>query len=198
LAPVIPIPGSVALLTDIDQLEVSVAGIHSPGVDFFITVTRQTTDSLDNSSSYTSENIGGGWYNIQATGSGCSSCTVRGNITNTFDTNGNRLTHTDELGHVTTYTYDANNNVTSVAQQLDSQTTVTTAFTYNSLGEPLTVTDPLGNVTTNTYDPNGNLLTVTSPAPASGVAASVTQFAYDTKGELTQITDPLNNVTKLT
>jgi RHS repeat-associated protein len=184
--------------TDSGEMELTVAGIGTPGVDFFITVTRQTTDSLGNSSSYTSENIAGAWYNIQATGSGCSSCTVRGNITNTFDSNGNRLTHTDELGHVTTYTYDANNNVTSVAQQLDSQTTVTTAFTNNSLGEPLTVVDPLGNVTTNTYDGNGNLLSVTSPAPVSGVAASVTQFGYDAKGELTQVTDPLNNVTKLT
>lgn len=58
-------------------------------------------------------------------------------------------------------------------------------------------TDPLGNVTTNTYDANGNLLSVTSPAPAAGVAASVTRFSYDVKGQLTTITDPLNQVTTL-
>jgi len=74
---------------------------------------------------------------------------------------------------------------------------VATSYTYNSFGEPLMVTDPLGNVTTNAYDANGNLLTVTSPVPASGVAASVTQFAYDTKGQMTQITDPLGHITTL-
>ena len=42
------------------------------------------------------------------------------------------------------------------------------------------------------------MLTVTTPPPAAGVAASVTQFAYNSLGELTQITDPLNNLTKLT
>jgi RHS repeat-associated protein len=61
----------------------------------------------------------------------------------------------------------------------------------------LSPADLRGNVTTNTYDANGNLLTVTSPAPATGVAASITQFAYDTKGQLTQITDPLSHSTTL-
>jgi YD repeat-containing protein len=58
-------------------------------------------------------------------------------------------------------------------------------------------TDLLGNTTTNTYDANGNLLTVTTPAPNSSTAASMTGFTYDSKGQLTQITDPLNHVTKL-
>ncbi len=181
------------------SITINVGGVNSlANLDFIVTITRQTTDSLGNTSSYTSENIGGGWYNTQATGSGCSSCTVRGNISNQFDIYGNLLSHTDELGHVTTYTYDSNYNVMSVSQQLDTTTTVTTSFVNNSFGEPLTVTDPLGNVTTNAYDGNGNLLTVTSPAPNSTTQASVTKFAYDSKGELTQITDPLGNITALT
>ncbi len=166
-------------------------------VPFVLSTSVQVTDSLGNNSSYTSAMLGGAWQNIAATGSGCSSCTVRGNVQDSYDGSGNVLTHTDELGHVTTYTYDAANNVISASTQLNTTTTVTTSYTYNSFGEVLTMTDPLGNVTTNTYDANGNLLSVTSPAPNGNTAASVTQFAYNSLGELTQITDPLSNVSKL-
>ncbi len=165
---------------------------------FLITTSVQIADSFGRSSSYTSSILGGVWLGSSATGSGCSSCTVRGNISNTIDNIGNVLSTTDELGHITTYTYDASNNVTSVSQPLNSNQTATTSFTYNSFGEPLTATDPLGNTTTNTYDTHGNLLSVTTPAPNSSTPASVTQFAYDSQGELTQITDPLNHVTTLT
>jgi RHS repeat-associated protein len=177
---------------------VTVDSVVGPAVSFTLNATVQVTDSLGNVSSYTSQMVGGAWLGLSATGSGCSSCTVRGTISSTLDSLGNLLTTTDELGHVTTFTYDANDNMASQSQQLDSNTTVATSYTYNSFGEPLTVTDPLGNVTTNTYDANGNLLTVTSPAPNGSTAASVTQFAYDIKGDLTQITDPLGNLTTLT
>jgi RHS repeat-associated protein len=53
--------------------------------------------------------------------------------TNTWDSHGNLLTHTDALGRTTTYSYDALNDVTSI-------------------------TDPMGNLTTMTYDVHGNLL----------------------------------------
>ena len=176
---------------------VVVATVGGPTSNFVLNTTVQVTDSLGHISSYTSAMLGGTWYNSSSTGSGCSSCTVRGTLNNTLDSTGNTLSHSDELGHVTSYTYDASNNVASQSAQLDANTPVTTAYTYNSFGEPLTVTDPLGNVTTNTYDANGNLLTVTSPKPDTPTAASVTQFAYDTKGQLTQITDPLNHITTL-
>jgi RHS repeat-associated protein len=172
-------------------------GIAWSAAAFVITTTIQVADSFNNLSSYTSAMLGGTWQNTVATGSGCSSCTVRGNIGNIYDAGGNLLSHTDELGHVTTYTYDANNNLASVSAKLDSNNTITTSYTYNSFGEPLTVTDPLGNVTTNTYDTNGNLLTITTPKPTSNTAASVTTFAYNSLGELTQITDPLSHLTTL-
>lgn len=176
---------------------VVVAGVSGPTANFVVNTTVQVTDSLANVSSYTSQMQGGPWYYSSSTGSGCSSCTVRGTLSNTLDSTGNVLSHTDELGRVTSFTYDASNNMASQSAQLDANTPVTTSYTYNSFGEPLTVTDPLGNVTTNTYDANGNLLTVTSPKPDAPTAASVTQFAYDTKGQLTQITDPLNHITTL-
>ncbi len=176
---------------------VTVASVASTSQTFTIINTVQVTDALGHTSVYTTAMLGGGWHLLTAQGSGCSSCTVRGVVTQELDANGNVLSSTDELGHKTSFTYDADLNMTSQSQPLDIGTTVATSYTYNSFGEPLTVTDPLGNVTTNTYDANGNLLTVTSPVPASGVAASVTQFAYDTKGQLTQITDPLGHITTL-
>ena len=86
-------------------------------------------------------------------GPGCSTCSLRGNITNIGDVYGNTSSTTDDLGNTTTYTYDSNNNLASVAKPLNSTTTATTSYTYNSFGEVLTATDPLGNTTTNTYDP---------------------------------------------
>jgi RHS repeat-associated protein len=179
--------GGVGVFTD---------NVGGPTAHFIFTKTTHVTDSLGNTSAYTSEMYFGTWLALKSTGSGCSTCTIPGNVSNTFD-QGILIASTDELGHVTSYTYDPAMNVASTTQQLDSTTPVITSYTYNTFGEPLTVTDPLGNVTTNTYDGNGNLLSVTAPAPDSHTTASVTQFAYDTKGELTQITDPLGNLTKL-
>jgi YD repeat-containing protein len=184
--------------TSTGPVTVTVAGITAQTAPFTVNSVVQVTDSLGNASSYTSASAGGTWNNIAGSGSGCSSCTVRGNVQQTLDSNGNVLSFTDELGHLTTFTYDSSGNLTSQSAQLNPSTSVTTSYTYNSLGEPLTVTDPLGNTNNNTYDANGNVLTVTSPAPNSSTAASVTQFAYDSKGELTQVTDPLNHVTTLT
>jgi RHS repeat-associated protein len=179
-------------------VNVTVATVGGPTSTFTVNTSVQIVDSLGHSSSYTSAMIGGSWVGTDATGSGCTSCTLRGTIHDDYDpATGDLTAHTDELGRITNNAYDANSNLTSTTVHLDPSTPVQTTYTYNSFGEPLTVTDPLGNVTTNTYDANGNLLTVTSPVPATGVAASVTQFAYDTKGQLTQITDPLSHSTTL-
>jgi RHS repeat-associated protein len=165
---------------------------------FTLTTTVNLTDSLGNPTTYTSAVIGGGWKPTSAQGSGCSSCTVRGTVQSTYDSLGNVLSKTDELGRTTTYTYDSFGNVTSVSVPIAPGAVAATTYTYNNFGEVLTTTDPMGNVTANAYDSHGNLLTVTSSRPNGTSAASVTQFAYDTKGELTQITDPLNNKTTLT
>jgi RHS repeat-associated protein len=179
-------------------VSVAVATVSGPTSTFTVNTTVQITDSQGHSSSYTSAMIGGAWVGTDATGSGCTSCTIRGTIHDDYDpSTGNLTAHTDELGRITNNAYDADSNVTSTTAHLDANTPVQTTYTYNSFGEPLTVTDLLGNVTTNTYDPNGNLLTVTSPKPDAPTAASVTHFAYDTKGQLTQITDPLNHITTL-
>jgi RHS repeat-associated protein len=176
---------------------VTVGGMTAQGPSFTLLITVHLTDSFGNTSAYTNLSVGGMWHSLQGQGSGCSSCTQRGNISFTYDSAGNALTRTDELGRTTTYTYDTHNNVLSVSQPTGSGT-ATTSYTYNSFGEVLTTTDPLGNVTTNTYDANGKLLTVTTPAPGGSASASVTTFTYDSKGELLTIKDPLGHVTTMT
>jgi RHS repeat-associated protein len=175
---------------------VEVANSTALGPTFTLTGSVQLTDSLSHQSTYASQLAGGKWYVSNSQGSGCSSCTVRGNIQNQYDNSGNITQTTDELGNVTSYAY-YNNKPILITQPAVNGTNPKTSYTYNNFGEPLTVTDPLGNITTNTYDAHGNLLTAATPAPNGDTAASVTQFAYNLLGELTQITDPLGRITKL-
>jgi RHS repeat-associated protein len=179
-------------------VSVQVADVNAFGPIFTVTSTLQLIDSLNNQTNYTSALVGGIWVVSSSQGSGCSSCTLRGQVGYTYDSNGNVLSRTDELGRTTTYTYDSNGNELSISVPTGSGTYATTSYTYNSFGEVLTTTDPLGNVTTNTYDAKGNLLTVTTPAPSGGSSGSVTTFTYDSKGELLTITDPLSHATSIT
>jgi RHS repeat-associated protein len=192
------IVATVATGSSSGPVTVIVGNVAAQGPWFTLSSSVSLTDSMGNPTTYTAEVIGGKWLPVSTTGAGCSSCTMRGTIQLTYDSRGNLLTKTNELGATTTYAYNSNNNVTSVSVPIAPDTFATTSYTYNSFGEVLTTTDPMGNVTTNTYDAKGNLLTVTSPKPNGSTAASVTQFAYNSLGELTQITDPLNNLTKLT
>jgi len=180
------------------SVNVTVGSVTWYGPQFTLTQTNQIADSLGNQSSYTSGMIGGMWVSVVGQGSGCSTCTQRGNISYTYDSFGHPLSRTDENGHITNYTYDAHGNVLSVAVPINLSTYAITTYTYNTFGEVLTATDPLGNVTASAYDGNGNLLSVTTPAPGNGASASVTQFAYNSLGELISITDPLNNTTSIT
>ena len=175
---------------------VTVAGVTAQGPLFIYNAINQLTASNGAVTTYSSGDFGGAWRLYSSAGPGCSTCSVRGNVSNSYDTYGNLLSTTDANGNTVTYTYDGNNNMLSQTAQLNGSP-VTTSYTYNNFAEVLTMTDPLGNTTTNTYDANGNLLSVTSPAPNGQTPASVTQFAYNTLGELTQILDPLNHPTAI-
>lgn len=153
------------------------------------------TDSFGNISTYSPAEAGGKRYVGGSTGSGCSSCTMRGSNAIGFDAYGNVTSSTDALGHVTRYAYDSDNNITTAAAQLDNGSYAVTTYTYNSFGEPLTVTDALGNTTSNGYDQAGNLTSITTPAPDGQTPGSTTQFRYDLQGQLTRIIDPLGHVT---
>ena len=179
-------------------ITINVGGVEGRTPWFYFQSIGQLTDSLSNQTTYTTFMTGGQWTPRESEGPGCASCSERGETFGEADANGNMTSTTDELGRVTTYTYDSNNNVASVTKPVNGSTTATTSYTYNDKGEVLTTTDALGHVTTNTYDTHGNLLTVTTPAPNSTTAASVTQFGYNTLGELISITDPLNHATGIT
>ncbi len=188
----------VPIGTATGPVAVTVAGIDAQGPTYVLTSTVNVTDSLGNVSSYAGESMAGQWLMTASQGSGCTTCTVRGVISHTYDSQGNTLSTTDALGNVSTYTYDAANDLLSQTSPIDSTHSATTSYLYNSFGEPLTVTDALGNVTTNAYDAHGNLTSVTTPAPNGNTGGSVTQFAYNSLGELTTITDPLGHVTTMT
>src|SRR5207248_5990580 len=105
-------------------------------------------------------------YITSISGSGCDTCGGRGNYSFTYDSQGNRLTSTDPLGHLTKFSYDSNANIKQKQVQSDSTGSnfQTWSYTYNSFSEVLTATDPLGHATTNAYDSKGNLLTSTGPS----------------------------------
>lgn len=72
-----------------------------------------------------------------AEGPGCSTCSVRGNVQDTYDISGHLLSTTDALGHATTFTYDTAGNLASQSAPLDVSRPPTTSYTYNDFGEKL-------------------------------------------------------------
>jgi RHS repeat-associated protein len=104
--------------------------------------------------------------------------------TATYDSAGNRTSETDGLGRKTTYTYNALDEVTSVAEpkQVNSQ--------------PMT--------TTLSYDTGGNLLSKSSPlldSSGATTATAVTTYHHDDlahPGDLTSVTDPNNHTSTAT
>ena len=185
--------------TDTGPVSVAVGGIGcalSP--TFSVIFVAQVTDSLGHETTYKSSIAGEEWKFTNSQGSGCSSCTVRADIQNTYDASGNPISTVDSRGNTTLFAFDSSGNQTTQFAPLTGSTAATTTYTYNYFGEVTQMTDPVGNVTSNIYDSNGNLLSVTTPQPNNSTAASVTEFSYNSLGELTQITDPLQNVTKIT
>ena len=94
-----------------------------------------------------------------------------GNVwTNTWDPQGNLLTHTDPLNDKWAYSYDTLNDVATVQDPLQTTNTETK----------------------NTYDGNGNLTSSSTPLVGSG-QTSTTIYSYGDShhpGDLTSVTDP--------
>lgn len=81
-----------------------------------------------------------------------------GNTTRSeYDSKG-RLTHTiDATGHVNTYSYDANSNLTAMTKLLADGTPLTlSTFAYDAQGRMTSTTDGAGFTRTFEYDANGN------------------------------------------
>ncbi len=107
-----------------------------------------------------------------------------------YDPDGNRMSVTDPLGHLTSFGYDALNRPTSRAVSPDGSTSLTTTFAYDPVGNRTRVTDPLGHATTTIHDERDRPISQTAPA-----GGGTTSFAYDAHSRLLSVTDPVNNVT---
>lgn len=132
---------------------------------------------------------------------GCSSCSLvhrpsritgpDGQITEfLYDAEGRMLATTLAVGTsasaTTTYSYDADDNLTSITDPLGN----VTQFTYDDENRRLTKTDPSGRVTKWTYDERGNVLTIAVPN------GGVTKMTYDAVDRLLTRTDALGNTTR--
>ncbi len=122
-----------------------------------------------------------------------------GGITEYFNysaTTGQLLSKTTGAGVVTTFSYDALNQL---RQQTDDNgsgdpatSDTTTGFEYDSQGNLTRVTDANGNQTHYTYDDFGNRLSVHSPD------AGVTQYSYDEAGNPMQVVDARGTIINAT
>lgn len=112
-----------------------------------------------------------------------------GVVARTFDANNNVLTESNAVG-VTSYTYDAKGNRTSITDPL----TNTTVFVYDGFGNVTAITNALGQVTRNEYDGVGNLLRTIQEL--DGGPPIVTRYEYDGAGNRTREEDASGNVTR--
>jgi len=113
----------------------------------------------------------------------------------TYDNNGNTLTVTDPLSHVTTNTYDALNRLSTIT---DAATDLTT-LTYDAHNNVLTVTDPRSKVTSYVYDGFGDVIQETSPERGTTVLTYSSDFLplqqTDANGYVTNMTyDALDRI----
>jgi RHS repeat-associated protein len=150
-------------------------------------------DAQGNCTSYTYDTPG----NLQGSTAGQGpSCTGAGTTTSTNAYQGDGSTScggktgelcsvTDGNGHVTTYGYDANGEVTSVTPPSPQGATT---LTYDALSRPHTVATPTGTATY-TYDVWDRITVV---AYTSGPTAS---YTYDADGNLKQRVDPSGTTT---
>ncbi len=107
-----------------------------------------------------------------------------GDLTFTYDANGNRLSKTDALGNVTRYEYEPVFNRQTRLRNALGQDTV---YAYDAKGNLLSVTDAKGNVTSFAYDAFGAVAEVTD------ATLRKTTFTYNATGDLVRVTDPLGN-----
>ncbi|MDH2415273.1 DUF6531 domain-containing protein [Nocardioides sp. CER19] len=105
----------------------------------------------------------------------------------TYNANDQVSTITDPLGHETTNTYDDAGNLATVT---DADGKVTN-YEYDADNQVTTVTDPRGAETTTTYDDAGNVDSITTPA-------GTTSYTYDDANRVATEVTPRGNATGAT
>jgi RHS repeat-associated protein len=121
-------------------------------------------------------------------------------------------TVTDQLGRVTTYAFDVNDNPTSITWLTGTANAISASAVYDpTFSNPTSITDPLGNSTLVNYDTEGNATSIIDPLGhqttlgynGMGLVTSVTDAMQDTTqftynlADLIGITDPLLNMTSM-
>lgn len=108
-------------------------------------------------------------------------------------------TATDELGRVTTSTYDApTGNLVTVTKPAVGGQAPQWTYAYNNRGQKTSEMDPLGKVTSYAYNASdATLASVTEDAGPSRLNL-LTQFGYDVFGNVTSVTDPKGNISTVT
>lgn len=124
-------------------------------------------------------------------------CAECGTITSyTYDANSNITSKTDFNGNVTNYTYDLTRNLeisrTEAAGTAQART-ITTQW-HPAYHLPTVITEP-GRTTTYTYDANGNQLTKTI---AAGNTSRTWTYTYNQVGQILTVTGPRRDVTDVT
>lgn len=128
----------------------------------------------------------------------------------TWDELGRATKSTDELGHSSTASFDANGQITGITDpqgrttsfgydQTGRQTTAQGAdgnsvkVEYDGDGSPVKRTSATGGITTYTYDDDERLTSQVDPRGNAGgadPAAYTTKYVHDAAGNLTAATDP--------
>jgi len=103
---------------------------------------------------------------------------------NIYDGYNRPISSTNELGYMTTYSYDATGNRTTLTNPLGHVTT----YSYDTHDRLISQTDALGNITTYSYDPVGNRISETDSI------GNIFTYEYDSLNRLIAATDPLGNV----
>lgn len=117
-------------------------------------------------------------------------------VTHTYNSRGQILTTTDEVGKVNKYTYDpVFESILSAVEDFDvglTRLNLTTAFDYDDVGNIVSVTDPNGNETTFAYDLERRKTQIVSAAPFG----FTTNFVYDENGNLSELRRSTGDLTE--
>jgi RHS repeat-associated protein len=125
-----------------------------------------------------------------------------------YNSAGQPIQLTDQLGNVTTYSRDGNGYLTKVTGPVANSTY---SFTYDSAGRIATATDPAASTVSYTYDNADRPLTATFPdgtktvftynqldlATSTDRLGQKTTLTHNALRQLTQATDPLGQTSKL-
>ena len=104
-------------------------------------------------------------------------------ISYTYDNVGNRTSMTDPEGNITNYSYNLNNRLTSLTNQLGA-----TTFSMDIMGRLIQQNNPNGTYSTYTYDDAGQWIGV-SHFDAMANAISGYTYTYDNHGNRLTTTD---------